>query len=124
MILNMGELDGHRYLSPKTIQLMSANHLPGGKDLTSSSLSLFSEATYAGVGFGLGFATTLDPAPTLIPGTRGDLWWGGMASTFFWIDPAEDMIAILMTQMIPSGSYPIRRDLRTLLYSAFNESYV
>ena len=122
MILNKGELDGKRYLSPKTLQLMGANHLPGGKDLTASSVSLFSEATYSGVGFGLGFATTLDPAPTLIPGTRGDLWWGGMASTFFWVDPVEDLIGILMTQMIPSGAYPIRRELRTLAYSAFTES--
>ena len=59
---------------------------------------------------------------TLIPGTNGDLWWGGMASTFFWIDPAEDLIVTLMTQMIPSGAYPIRRELRTLVYSAFTES--
>ena len=122
MVLNKGELDGVRYVSPKTLQLMGANHLPGGKDLTTLSVSLFSEATYSGVGFGLGFATTVDPASTLIPGSKGDLWWGGMASTFFWIDPVEDLIVILMTQMIPSGAYPIRRELRTLVYSAFSES--
>lgn len=122
MILAGGSLDGRQYLSPKTIALMGANHLPGGKDLTSLSKSLFSEATYAGVGFGLGFATTMDPAATLIPGTPGDLWWGGAASTFFWIDPKEELIVILLTQLLPSAAYPIRRELRTLVYSAFTES--
>lgn len=122
MILAGGTLDGRQYLSPKTIQLMGANHLPGGRDLTSMSKSLFSEATYAGVGFGLGFATTMDPAATLIPGTAGDLWWGGAASTAFWIDPKEELIVILMTQLLPSAAYPIRRELRTLVYSAFTEA--
>lgn len=122
MILAGGTLDGRQYLSPKTIQLMGANHLPGGKDLTALSKSLFSEATYSGVGFGLGFATTLDPAAGLIPGTAGDLWWGGAASTFFWIDPKEELIVILMTQLLPSAAYPIRRELRTLVYSAFTEA--
>ena len=122
MVLNKGELDGVRYISPKTLQLMGANHLPGGKDLSSTSVSLFSEATYSGVGFGLGFATTVNSPATLIPGSNGDLWWGGMASTFFWVDPAEDLIVTFMTQMIPSGAYPVRRELRTLIYSAFTES--
>ena len=122
MVLNGGALDGRRYVSPKTVQLMGANHLPGGKDLTALSRSLFSEAAYAGLGFGLGFSTTIDPAATLIPASQGDLSWGGAASTFFWIDPAEDLIAILMTQLLPSSAYPIRRQLRTLVYSAFTES--
>ena len=122
MVLNKGALDGRRYVSPKTLQLMGANHLPGGRDLTSMSRSLFSEAAYAGLGFGLGFSTTIDPAATLIPATLGDLSWGGAASTFFWIDPKEELITILMTQLIPSSVYPIRRQLRTLVYSAFTES--
>ena len=122
MVLNGGELDGRRYVSPKTLQLMGANHLPGGQDIATLSRSLFSEAAYAGLGFGLGFATTIDPAATLIPATKGDLSWGGAASTFFWIDPKEELIAILMTQLIPSSAYPIRRQLRTLVYSAFTES--
>jgi CubicO group peptidase (beta-lactamase class C family) len=122
MILGGGELDGARLLSPKTIQLMSVNHLPGGGDLKSLSRSMFSEAAYAGLGFGLGFSTTIDPAATLIPATLGDLSWGGAASTFFWIDPTEELIAILMTQLMPSSAYPIRRELRTLVYSAFTET--
>jgi CubicO group peptidase (beta-lactamase class C family) len=119
MLRNGGVLDGVRIVSPKTIELMTANHLPGNKTLSDMSISLFSEASYSGVGFGLGFAVTTDPARTLIPGTAGDFSWGGLASTYFWIDPQEDLIVIFMTQLIPSATYPIRRELRTLVYSAF-----
>lgn len=119
MLLNGGELDGNRLLSPKTIELMTANHLPGGKELPDMSVSLFSEAGYSGVGFGLGFAVTTNPARTLVPGSQGDFSWGGMASTYFWIDPREQLIVIFMTQLIPSTIYNLRRELRTLVYSAF-----
>nr|WP_298725334.1 serine hydrolase domain-containing protein [uncultured Steroidobacter sp.] len=119
MLLNGGALDGARLLSPKTIELMTANHLPGGKELPDLSVSLFSEASYSGVGFGLGFAVTTDPARTLVPGSRGDYSWGGMASTYFWIDPREQLIVVFMTQLIPSTIYNLRRELRTLVYSAF-----
>lgn len=119
MLLNRGALNGARIVSPKTLELMTMNHLPGGKDLTQLSISLFSEATYSGVGFGLGFSVTLDPARTLLPGTAGDFSWGGMASTYFWIDPREELIVIFMTQLMPSAAYPLRRELRTLVYSAF-----
>ena len=121
MLLNGGSLDGVRLLGRKTVQLMTMNHLPEGKDLPALSRSLFSEAIYNGVGFGLGFAVTLDPARTLIPGSAGEFSWGGMASTAFWIDPAEDLIAIFMTQLMPSTSYPVRRELRTLVYSALED---
>jgi CubicO group peptidase (beta-lactamase class C family) len=124
MLLNGGELDGEHILSPKTVRLMGTNHLPGGADLSSMSRSMFSEAAYAGLGFGLGFSTTIDPAATLIPSTIGDMSWGGAASTFFWVDPVEELIVILMTQLLPSSAYPIRRQLRTLAYSAFTESNV
>jgi CubicO group peptidase (beta-lactamase class C family) len=119
MLLNGGSHNGVRLLSPKTLELMTMNHLPNGKDLTQLSISLFSEATYSGVGFGLGFSVTLDPARTLLPGTAGDFSWGGMASTYFWIDPREELIVIFMTQLMPSATYPLRRELRTLVYSAF-----
>ncbi len=118
MLLNGGSLDGARIIGPKTLELMTANHLPDGKDLTQLSVSLFSEASYAGVGFGLGFAVTLDPARTLLPGNAGDFSWGGMASTYFWVDPREELIVIFMTQLMPSATYPLRRELRTLVYSA------
>ncbi len=122
MLLNGGKLDGAQLLSPKTIQLMTLNHLPGGKDLPAMSRSLFSEVTYNGVGFGLGFAVTLDTTRTMLPGSVGDYSWGGAASTYFWIDPQEELIAIFMTQLMPPSTYPIRRELRTLVYSAFTES--
>ena len=71
-LLNGGELGGVRLLGPKTLTLMTSNHLPGGHDLPAMSRSLFSEATYNGIGFGLGFAVTIDPAKTLIPGSPGE----------------------------------------------------
>jgi CubicO group peptidase (beta-lactamase class C family) len=121
-LLNGGELGGVRLLSPKTLALMTTNHLPNGLDLPGMSRSLFSEATYNGIGFGLGFSVTMDPAKTLIPGSPGEYSWGGAATTSFWIDPAEELIAIFMTQVVPSSAYPVRRELRTMVYSAITES--
>lgn len=122
MLLQKGELDGVRLLGPKTLALMTANHLPGGLDIPGLSRSMFSEAAYEGVGFGLGFATTIRPAATLIPGSAGDFFWGGAASTYFWVDPSEDLIVVFLTQLLPSSAYPARRQLRTLVYSAITES--
>ncbi|MBI1200511.1 MAG: serine hydrolase [Phenylobacterium sp.] len=122
MLVNGGELDGARILAPKTLKLMASNHLPGGQDLTQLSRSLFSESTNAGVGFGLGFAVVFDPAQTLIPCSPGEFYWGGAASTAFWVDPLEKVTAVFMTQLLPSSTYPIRRELRTLAYSALMES--
>ena len=121
-LLNRGELDGVRLVGPKTLALMTSNHLPDGRTLPEMSRSLFSEATYHGIGFGLGFSVTLDPARTLIPGSRGEYAWGGAATTSFWIDPAEELIAIFMTQVLPSTATPIRRELRTMIYSAISDS--
>jgi CubicO group peptidase (beta-lactamase class C family) len=121
-LLNGGELGGVRLVGPKTLALMTANHLPGGRTLPELSRSLFSEATYHGIGFGLGFSVTLDPAKTLIPGSAGEYAWGGAATTSFWIDPAEELIAVFMTQVLPSTATPIRRELRTMIYSAITDS--
>jgi CubicO group peptidase (beta-lactamase class C family) len=122
MLLSGGTLDGVQILSPKTIALMTLNHLPDGKDLPALSRSLFSEVAYNGVGFGLGFAVTLDTTRTMLAGSIGDYFWGGAASTYFWIDPKEELITIFMTQLMPSSTYAIRRELRTLVYSAFSEA--
>lgn len=103
MLLRGGELDGVRLLNAETVAAMHANHLPGGKDLAGLSSSMFSEADYANVGFGLGFATDLK--------TR-EYYWGGVFSTFFFIDPAERLIGIFMTQHFPSSIYPVRAELR------------
>jgi CubicO group peptidase (beta-lactamase class C family) len=121
-LLNGGELGGIRLLGPKTLKLMTTNHLPGGLDLPGLSRSLFSEATYNGIGFGLGFAVTMNPAQTLIAGSPGEYNWGGAATTSFWIDPAEELITIFMTQVLPSSAYPLRRELRTMVYAAITDS--
>jgi len=110
--------DAVRLLGPKTLALMRSNHLPGGRDLADLSVSMFSEATYRGVGFGLGFAMTTDVARTGIAGSLGEYWWGGAASTAFWIDPIEDLCVVFLTQFRPSSLYPIRRELRTMVSAA------
>ncbi len=121
-LLNGGALDGVRLIGPKTLALMTANHLPGNRDLTDMSRSMFAEATYSGVGFGLGFSVTMNPAKTLIAGSPGEYAWGGAATTSFWIDPAEELITIFMTQVIPSTAYSVRRELRTMVYAAIKDS--
>lgn len=121
-LLNGGELGGVRLIGPKTLALMTSNHLPGNRDLPEMSRSMFAEATYNGIGFGLGFSVTMDPAKTLIAGSPGEYAWGGAATTSFWIDPAEELIAIFMTQVLPSSAYPIRRELRTMVYAAITDS--
>ena len=121
MLLNGGTADGHRYISRKTLDLMTANHLPGNGSIASMSKSLFSEAAYEGIGFGLGFATTMQASQTLMPGSDGDYFWGGAASTFFWIDPEEDLIGLFMTQLMPSSTYPVRREVRTMVYAALDD---
>jgi CubicO group peptidase (beta-lactamase class C family) len=119
MLRNRGELDGIRLLGRKTVELMTMNHLPGGQDLTQlAQAGAFTETAYAGVGFGLGFSVMRDPAKAHILGTPGEYAWGGAASTAFWVDPAEDLIVIFMTQLMPSSSYPLRRELRILTYAA------
>ena len=115
-ILNKGELSGVRLLGRKTVELMTANHLRG--DLADMGQPRFSESSYAGIGFGLGFSVMLDPARAQILGTPGEVAWGGAASTAFWIDPAEDMAVVMLTQLLPSSSWPIRRELRVLTYQA------
>ncbi len=115
-LLNRGELDGTRLLGRKTVALMTANHLNG--DMAAMGMPRFSESSYEGVGFGLGFSVTLDPARAQVTGTPGEYAWGGAASTAFWIDPVEDMAVVLLTQLTPSSTYPIRRELRVLSYAA------
>ena len=118
MLLGHGELEGTRIIGRKTLELMTMNHLPGGSDLAAMSQSLFSEAANAGTGFGLGFAVNLDPARSMIPGSVGEYYWGGMFSTAFFIDPVEQVSMVFMTQLSPSSVYPIRRELKTLIYAA------
>ena len=118
MIIGQGEFKGKRLIGRKTIELMSCNHLPDGKDLTEMSQSAFSETPYAGVGFGLGFSVMLDPAKSQTLSDIGEYGWGGAASTVFMINPKEEVVIIFMTQLLPSSTYQVRRELRSLVYSA------
>jgi CubicO group peptidase (beta-lactamase class C family) len=99
---------------------MTVNHLPGNADLASMSKSLFSEAANAGTGFGLGFAVNMDPARSMVPGSAGEYYWGGMFSTAFFVDPVERVTMVFLTQLSPSNLYPIRRELKTMIYAALN----
>ncbi|HKT54361.1 MAG TPA: serine hydrolase, partial [Caulobacteraceae bacterium] len=107
-------------LGPRTIELMTRNHLAGGRELADMAIDTFSETTNAGVGFGLGFATTLDDVRAGTFG-QGDYYWGGAASTLFWVDPKEDLSVVFMTQLIPSGSFNFRGQLKSLIYSAITD---
>ncbi|NOU08353.1 MAG: serine hydrolase, partial [Hyphomicrobiaceae bacterium] len=116
MLLNKGTLDGVRLLGRKTVSFMTRNHLGG--DLASLGTPRFAETNYNGIGFGLGFSVVLDPAKAEILASVGEYGWGGMASTAFWCDPEEEIAVVMLTQLIPSSAYPIRRELRTLVYQA------
>jgi CubicO group peptidase (beta-lactamase class C family) len=127
MMVNGGTLDGVQILSPKTVQMFGLNLLPDGKLLTDlvAGEGLFTEAGYNGIGFSIGCGVTMDPAKTRVQGTQGEFFWGGAASTAFWIDPKEELTVVFMTQVMGTDArLTLRRDLRTLVYSAMTESNV
>ena len=113
-----GELDGTRLLSPRTVGYMARNHLPGGLDLETFGRPLYAESPFAGVGFGLGFAVVIDPVPSRVVCSEGELSWGGAASTAFWLDQREELAVAFYTQLLPSSTYRIRPQLRQLIYQA------
>jgi len=121
MLLNGGELDGVRILGPRTIRLMTLNHLPVGQDLATMAPDLATVFRLDGLGFGLGFAVLFDPAAAHVIGTPGEFYWGGAASTEFFINPAEELIAIFLTQLMPVTTYQIGRELRGTVYSAITD---
>ena len=118
MLLGGGELDGVRLVSNRTIDLMTQNHLPGDVDLETFATGLFAEVDLAGVGFGLGFSVTTDRVANKSLTSEGSFGWGGAASTYFWVDPVEDLTVGFFTQLLPSSTYPIRRELSRLVYQA------
>jgi len=118
MLLAKGELGGVRLLGRKTVEYMTANHLPGNCDLAAMGQPVFSETSYEGIGFGLGISVVVDPAAANVLDSPGEFAWGGAASTYFWVDPVEEVIVVFMTQLLPSSAYPIRRELKTLVYQA------
>lgn len=119
MMLEGGELDGRRVLGRKTIELMTANHLPAGGSMTEFALpDGYGEVGFDGMGFGLGMAVSQGPAATGVIGSAGEFMWGGAASTTFWVDPSEDLIVVFMTQLMPSGTFNFRGQLKALVYPA------
>jgi CubicO group peptidase (beta-lactamase class C family) len=105
MLLNGGEFEGTRYLSPLTVEMMSSNRLKEPASLPK------------GAGFGLNFGVTVDNTKGDYPMSNGEYYWGGLASTVFWIDPEQEMVAIMMTQYLPfDGEY--YRDLMHRLVRA------
>jgi CubicO group peptidase (beta-lactamase class C family) len=120
MLCRGGELDGKRIIGSRTLATMTKNHLADGKDLTQMALGAFSETAYEGVGFGLGFATTLGEVASGTLGA-GDFYWGGAASTIFWVDPREHLSVVFMTQLMPSGTFNFRGQLKNIVYAALDD---
>ena len=122
MLLNGGELAGTRILGRKTVELMTVNHLPGDGELRDFALpGSYGEVGFDGMGFGLTMAVGLGPARAQVIGSRGEYMWGGAASTIFWVDPAEELIVVFMTQLLPSGTFNFRGQLKALVYPAIVE---
>lgn len=117
LLLRGGELDGVRLLGPRTIGYMTRNHLPGGADLKGFARTPFGEAV-PGEGFGLGFAVVQDPVAVRAIASPGEYHWGGAAGTVFWVDPAEEITVIFLTQAMGFGSRRIRTRLRQLVHQA------
>lgn len=119
-MLRLGGRAGDDFIiSPKTVEFMMRNHLPG--DIASMGPQSFAEQPMEGMGFGLGGAVVLDPALARCAGSIGDFSWGGMASTFFWVDPVLDLSVVFFTQLSPSSSYPSRAELKALVHGAILE---
>ena len=117
MLLQGGSYDGHQLIGRATLDLMTRNHLVGGSSLAKMAMGGFSETANDGVGFGLGFASTIDPIASGTVGL-GDFYWGGLASTLFWVDPIEEFYVIFMTQLIPSSTFNFRGQLKNIIYGA------
>lgn len=118
MLARGGELDGVRLLSPRTVAYMVRNHLPGNADLEAYGRPITAESPVRGVGFGLGVSVVVDAAAVRGLTSVGEYAWGGLASTAFYVDPVEEITAMFFTQLLPSSTYPIRSQLRTLVTQA------
>jgi len=118
MLLQKGQFRGKQIIGRPILELMTRNHL-GDHSLAQMAVGGFSETSNDGVGFGLGFATTVDAAASGTVG-EGDFYWGGLASTLFWVDPVEDLYAIFMTQLIPSSTFNFRGQIKNLVYGALS----
>jgi CubicO group peptidase (beta-lactamase class C family) len=121
MLRNGGELEGARVLSPKTIELMTMNHLPAIlKAGAGGEAPVVGAGPSAGSGFGLGFAVLTDVPRSGAVGSPGEYSWSGAAGTIFWVDPVEDIVVVAMIQLMQSP-WPLRRELKSLTYQAITE---
>ena len=121
MMLNGGELDGVRILSPKTVALMTSDQLPPGTERhtpVATLLDAFGPTPEMGTSFGLGFAVRVDAGRNPVPGSVGDFSWGGIYGTIFWVDPKEKLVAVLMMQAPRATLVPYWRQTRMLVYQA------
>lgn len=118
MLRNGGRQGRVRIIGRSTLKHMLTNQLPNNETIPDRAEGTFAEVTSEGTGFGLGFSVVVNPGALPIAGSMGNYSWGGLASTFFWNDPVEDMSVIFMTQLMPSRSYPIRTQLQQLVYAA------
>jgi CubicO group peptidase (beta-lactamase class C family) len=124
ILLNGGQLDGVRLLSPKTLKLMTSNHLPAGiayGPSTPTTFQALAPMPEFGTGFGLGFAVRTNQGRSPLPGSAGDFYWGGGSGTYFWVDPQEQLIAFLMLQTANDQRIRYRYLLRDLVYQAVIE---
>ncbi|MDE0661270.1 MAG: serine hydrolase [Gammaproteobacteria bacterium] len=122
MVRRGGELDGVRILSPKTVEFMTANHLPSTVSGAGSGENPLSGAETRGFGFGLGFGVNTNPVGSGTLGSLGEYSWGGAAGTVFWVDPVEEMVVIGMIQLMGSP-WPLRGELKVLTNQAITESH-
>jgi CubicO group peptidase (beta-lactamase class C family) len=113
-----GQINGVRLLGPRTIKLMTANHLPANADLETFGRKLFATRYFDGVGFGLGFSVCVDAVAGKGAASVGEFGWDGAASTVSWVDPAEELTVLFMTQLLPSSTYPIREEMHQLVHQA------
>ena len=120
MLRLRGTVNGVEIIGSRTLALMTKNHIAGGADLSQAAMGAFSETAYEGVGFGLGFASTLGEVASGTVGA-GDYYWGGAASTIFWVDPVEDLYVVFMTQLMPSATFNFRGQLKNIIYGAIND---
>ncbi len=119
MLANGGELDGVRILGRKTLELMTSNHLADDGEMADFVLPTgYGEVGFDGTGFGLTVAVSKGPAASGVVGSAGEFMWGGAASTTFWVNPAEDLAVVFMTQLMPSGTFNFPDQLKALVYGA------
>ena len=119
MLLGGGTLDGTRIIGSRTLAFMTRNHLPGGADMSALATGGFSESDVRGRGLRPGLChANWTRCAMAIPASTGSFFWGGLASTLFWVDPVEELVVIFMTQLMPSRTFNFRGQLENIIYGA------